>query len=415
MLFRTKLLAGCVAGLLASSVALADSNVEFKGYARAGFSLNLSKFDRQTNPKEQGEQFLSTRHVRNLNYFQLWVTKNLESSKFVLSIDNEVFQNIYNEDFWGASNFRVRDAYYQTDISSDLAVWAGIRQFIFDDIRVLDILNEYKVQGAGIVVAKDTNIFVSKSKTTKVLSVRLPDDDQDGRPDNGYEREQDLEVVAHSKIDLGGMTLSPEVAVIRTGIVKQNDVKKLSAKTAFTGRVLLGFSGTDMWNNLGIRYTQSPNYLCTAEACNDNKLSTIEFTESGSFDFGSLGILVGAIVKYEKYKNEEPMTKKNGTQTTAKNRVVASVDVQPVFYATNNFHLALDVNKIFKTKYTRDRSAALLITPIARYALAKNTIGQAQVYTSVTYGKYDQDNSVFNGKKNTDSLVTMQTGFELAF
>ena len=407
MLFRTKLLAGCVAGLLASSVALADSNVEFKGYARAGFSLNLSKFDRQAD--SQGEQFLSTRHVRNLNYFQLWVTKNLENSKFVLSIDNETFQRIYEEDFWGASEFRVRDAYYQTELSSDLAVWAGIRQFIFDDIRVLDILNEYKAQGLGLILAKDTNIFISKSKATKVQAVKLADQNP------GYEKEQDLEVVAHSKIDLGGMTLSPEVAVIRSGVVTQAGEKKLSSKTAFTGRVLLGVSGTDMWNNLGIRYTQSPNYVCNDVACSDNKLSTIELTESGSFDFGSLGVLVGAIVKYEKYKDEVQMTKKNGTQTTAKSRVVASVDVQPVYYATNNFHLALDINKIFKTKYTGDRSAALLITPIARYALAKNTIGQAQVYTSVTYGKYDQDDSIFNGKKNTDSLVTMQTGFELAF
>ncbi len=446
MLFKTKLLAGCVAGLLVSSVALADSSVEFKGYARAGFSLNLSKFGKTTEGAgdygtvrtAQGEQGLSTRHIRNLNYMQLWVTKNFENnSKFVISLDNEVFQQVYEDKdgFNGFSSTRFRDAYFQTEITPELAIWAGQRQFIFDDIRVLDILNDYNAFGAGVVIAKNTNVFISKADNSKVSPVVV----------NGYGVgiDKNLQLVAHSKIDLGALTISPEFAVVRSGEIQdENGDKALSGKTAFTGRVLVGFANSNMWNNVGLRFTQSPNYSCDygvvdAETnemgyiCNDNKLTEIEFTESGSFEFGSVGLLVGGYVKYQKFKDEKGFLNKKFEPKLKKSRVIASVDVQPVFYATNNFHLALDINKTFKTLYAdrlvdedndgepdaldQEPSAGLFITPIARYALAKNTIGQAQVYTSVTYGKLDRKQSVWNGKKATDSLVTMQTGFELAF
>ena len=428
MLFKTKLLAGCVAGLLASSVAFADSSVEFKGYARAGFDLNLTKIGRDfNNPGQdgQGEKGLSTRHVRNLNYLQLWVTKNLENSKFVISVDNEIFQTVYTEDSWdNISGFRVRDAYFQTEVSPDLAIWAGQRYFLFDDVRVLDVLNNYNAFGAGLVIAKNTDVFVSTTKTGTVVST------------DGTATKKDLQFVAHSKIELSpSLSLSPELAVTRSGDVlaaQQNAatgevtlapdaegkaVKLKSAKTAFKGRLLVGFTGSDMWNNAAIAYEQTPNLVCENGAClPNNKLSTITFTDSGSFEFGSVGLLVGALVKYEKYKNKITFQDKKGKEKNAKSRVVASVDVQPVFYVTDKFHLALDINKTFRPKYKAGETpAALLVTPIARYALAKNTIGQAQVYTSVTYGKYDVKNSVFNGKKFTDSLVTMQTGFELAF
>ncbi len=443
MLFKTKLLAGCVAGLLVSSVALADSSVEFKGYARAGFSLNLSKFGKTTEGAgdygtvrtAQGEQGLSTRHIRNLNYIQLWVTKNFENnSKFVISLDNETFQRVYENNAFLGSDINFRDAYFQTEITPELAIWAGQRQFIFDDIRVLDILNEYDAFGAGVVIAKNTNVFISKANKSKVSPVSFGNDPR---------FEKNLQLVAHSKIDLGALTISPEFAVVRSGeIQNENGDKALSGKTAFTGRVLVGFANSNMWNNVGLRFTQSPNYSCdygvvdaetneVGYTCNDNKLTEIEFTESGSFEFGSVGLLVGGYVKYQKFKDKEVFLNKKFEPKLKKSRVIASVDVQPVFYATNNFHLALDINKTFKTLYAdmpvdenndgepdalnQDPSAGLFITPIARYALAKNTIGQAQVYTSVTYGKLDRKQSVWNGKKATDSLVTMQTGFELAF
>ena len=101
-------------------------------------------------------------------------------------------------------------------------------------------------------------------------------------------------------------------------------------------------------------------------------LSTIEFTESGSFDFGAVGILVGALVKSESYKDKQDFVKADDKTKADKDdsRIIASVDVQPVAYVTDNFHVALDVNKIYKSRIKPDeRGGALYVTPIARYSL----------------------------------------------
>jgi hypothetical protein len=56
-----------------------------------------------------------------------------------------------------------------------------------------------------------------------------------------------------------------------------------------------------------------------------------------------------------------------------------------------------------------------LVSPIVRYTLDKNTIGNPQIYTSVTYGKYDWKAKTMADGSKKDSLWTTQTGFECWF
>ena len=134
------------------------------------------------------------------------------------------------------------------------------------------------------------------------------------------------------------------------------------------------------------------------------------------------GLLTGFSLQSMSFKDKMPVLKvdggaivADGTNTTTSTMKV-SIGAQPVYYVTDHFHAALDFNYAMTTKKIAATDANLLtLTPILRYALAKNPVGTPQIYTSLTYGKYDAKVKKATNGEATDSLITTQTGMEVWF
>ena len=102
--------------------------------------------------------------------------------------------------------------------------------------------------------------------------------------------------------------------------------------------------------------------------------------------------------------------------TTTRSVTSVSVGVQPVYFVTDRLHTALDLNRTYKSQKTDANDfESMLITPIVRYSLDKSSIGNPQIYTSLTYGTYDWKAKKGADGAPTNRLVTTQSGFECWF
>jgi hypothetical protein len=79
-------------------------------------------------------------------------------------------------------------------------------------------------------------------------------------------------------------------------------------------------------------------------------------------------------------------------------------------------HAALDLNYAGRTKRLSNTDAnGIIITPILRYAMNRSAIGTPQIYTSLSYGRYDAETKRQPDGTFKTTLVTTQTGFEIWF
>lgn len=404
--------ASFVPAALAAPVA---EGFEFNGYWRAGFNTGANPTEGA--PDTQGGTGAPTsRHIKSPSYYRLGFAKNFENKMRVeFAVDSEASFPHQNNVWSGLEAPRVRDLFLQLPVGDSSNIWAGSRRLEYEDVRLLDF-NPLSMNAFG--VGGDAPIG------TWALSAM-------DESDPSLSKRKTLTAMYRKPLSLGeGSSLTPAIFVTHRGRERAGDVTtpatptvpastrpEAKAMTDVKAGVTYSYFGEGYWaNNFLVVETLSSQVGTTIER--DLKYS---IAQSGSYNLSEeFGILTGLSLDVFNYKTERNTFKiENDAHVadgTTKSKTVASVALQPVYFATDRTHIALDLNYTHQTKLLAVGEAnAWFVTPILRYAMEKNTLGTPQIYTSMTYGKYAA--KVKRNFKNeaTDSLVTTQTGFEVWF
>jgi LamB porin len=155
----------------ASEAKAALPPIEFSGYWRLGYQTDLNPL--HANQSEQGTTAPTSRHTRSPNYFDLQLGKTFSNGarvKFTVDSDANLGFSPHQNDSWDVSKdpeavnnrlLRVRDLYREVPVG-EAKIWAGARRLEWEDIRILDYLNPFNVNGYGIGgTVADTDLVLS--------------------------------------------------------------------------------------------------------------------------------------------------------------------------------------------------------------------------------------------------------------
>jgi hypothetical protein len=405
----------------ASEAKAALPPIEFSGYWRLGYQTDLNPL--HANQSEQGTTAPTSRHTRSPNYFDLQLGKTFSNGarvKFTVDSDANLGFSPHQNDSWDVSKdpeavnnrlLRVRDLYLEVPVG-EAKIWAGARRLEWEDIRILDYLNPFNVNGYGIGgTVADTDLVLSYVDRKDETAAKTP--------------LKDVTFLARHTMSISeNRAVKPMFLIKQYGSAPKNDS---TGQTEVKGATAFKLGGIySSWSdkhsaNMGVWFESNPVDRTGTKSGSDTGIGLMA---SNAYEFGEYGLLTGLHLFYDSFKDSRPEYKIADDKKslvldgdkTANNSITYSVAVQPVYYATKNVHLALDLNYAGKTKKVSDADAnALLVTPILRYAMEKNVMGTPQIYTSVTYGSYDWKSKKNAKAEATDALVTTQTGFEVWF
>ncbi len=421
----------------------AGDRFEYNIYWRLG--LNTSS-DLKEDSDTQGTHKLfydvpTSRHVKSPSYFWSRFAKIFANGvEAVAKVDSETA--LPHESSWERQTepvFRVRDLYLQLPIDADSNVWAGSRVFEFEDIRLLDVLNHFNVNGYGVGANVGKLMGVLSFENQKVNEQVELVDTNTVTPlvrENLAATRKNVRALVRYEIPVGtDMAVKPMVRMVSYGSIPEKEYGPGQTQQKVKGASEYSFGGVfsrwsaNYWGNTMLWIQNRPVDSLGKESGSD---MVIGVGDSVSFTTDKVGVLTAIWIEQESYKNKKQVFKvSSGTlipdgDKTTKSVLKTSLAVQPIYYVTNKVHAALDMNYAAKNMKTSggvnpDGSFngqdfnSLLVTPIVRYTTAKGTLGNPQIYTSVTYGKYDWKAKKNASGKPTDSLVTTQTGFEVWF
>ncbi len=445
----------CVAILVAaSSLAIAQDNkiaesTVYQGYWRLGFNTAANPLQEASDSQGEHKIFYdvpTTRIARSPSYFYLRVIKTFENGvQAGIKVDHEG-NTPHGDNNWGDAEeqiLRVRDLWLALPISNDSHIWAGARTMEWEDIRLFDNLNHFDINAHGVgAKVGNTQFFASFSKDkvkpnlTDAAGNPLTNPpptgevDTDGNPINGDDVEvnrKNVTLFGRHEMMMGSNTmLKPMVKVVQYGPTAKDDHTKpdvvredsKGSQDISVGGVLSQW-GDGFWANTHFWIDSLAVDKSGAQSGHNRNIGV---GESANVDFGSWGVLMALWGQHETFHDSQAVYKiENGTlvrdgDKTTKAITKLSIGAQPVYYATDKLHVALDMNVTKRSQYVQNWAAdAVLLSPVLRYTPSKNTIGNPQIYTSVTYGKYDwKSKTALNGDK-VDNLITTQTGLEVWF
>lgn len=408
--------------------------LEFHSYARLGFSTSLNVFEPASDTQGYGPfGAWASRHIRNSNGEMIYVRPELSytltgGGKFVISADFEEGVSHLDSD-WSGENLRIRDAYLELPLAGG-TIWAGSRRVEFDDIRLFDKrpLSPDALFGAGI-----------RQSLIDGITYQADIGVNQGQKYNGGATAADAPSVPRQlttisqKLELSGLAantnVKPVLIVTHLSKVDAEEAGRRGVANPQDQDAEVQFKGGVIVNNWGMGVLEWANHFVWAETARaaggeaDDKDITYGLAESASLKFGdSFGLLGAFAVKYKTFKNDQQKFKvendalvADGTSTT-KSTTSVSVGVQPVYMVTDRFHAALDLGYTAHFVPTSTNDANLLsVTPILRYAMNDNTIGTPQIFTSLTYGKYNVEAKADGDGERSDTLITTATGLEVWF
>jgi len=421
----------CQLGLVALLPAynLANASVSMHGYWRLGLNttgdLTIPAVQQQ-NLQEQGEHKLfydipTSRHVSNPSYFWLQAVKTLDNDvKAVVKVDhsgqtahyNNNWPNPENPETLSAQAFTVRDLYIEMPMGEDSSIWAGTRYYEFEDIRLFDVLNFFNHNAHGIGYHRGGSLAS--------LSFSLSDfvvDEEEPR-----KRQETTLLLRHEMPLAGNYSLKPMAHISVLGsLAKDHQTEAPSIKATQVYRLggVLTRWGDNFWGNTHFWSESTPTDPTGME---NGRNLVIGLGESASYDFGTFGVLFAAWLQQERFHAEQDVYEVKDNELalkedkTTKSVFKTSIGIQPVYYLTDAWHVAVDINVTNRSQKTGpNQFNSTLITPILRYSAERSTLGVPQIYTSLTWGSYDWKAKQDVNGKPTDTLVTTQTGFEIWF
>ena len=427
-LFAVAAAAGLSLGALAQekatpvAPAAPASTFSFNGYWRTSFNTaanpTLEASDTQGTTAAP-----FTRHIAAANFWNLNLSKSVEAGpSFNFKFDGAYPAKLAHASVAGENaDIRLRDMYVAMPMGDGMTLWSGARELETGRERLMDIASPFNHDGFGLGLdAGAAKVALSMKKASQVLPVVAP------ATSGASFATKDITILGSYEVPVSDtLKVRPILMLTMHGGVAENTATATKAKavkgsTEFKVGAIINH-GTGFINNgqATVWFHSAPSDK-TGETSGSN--STVGVLHSSAWDLGMAGVLTGFSLQSMSYKDKLPVLKvddgkivADGTNTTTSTMKV-SIGAQPVYYVTDHFHAALDFNYALTTKKVSAADANLLaLTPILRYALAKNPVGTPQIYTSLTYGKYDAKVKKATNGEATDTLITTQTGMEVWF
>ncbi len=400
--------------------------------APAAFSMNgywRAQFNTAANPTLEASDTQSTtaapvsRHAQTANYWNLDLSKSTEGGPSYFIELNGALPNSAGAAFGPG----IEELYAKMPAGDGMTVWAGLREMEDSRERLIDMTGPFNkfVYGIGIE-AGAAKVSLSMDKATQVRpgTVVPPAVPGTAAPAAATVATKDLSILGSYEVPVSDtLKVRPVILLTMHGGIPENTVTKAKAvkgSTEFKVGAVVNHGTGSINNGQATVWFHSAPTDKSGETSGAN--STVGILHSSAWDLGMAGVLTGFSLESMSYKDKMPVFKvdggaivPDGTNTTTSTMKV-SIGAQPVYYVTDHFHAALDFNYALTTKKVAASDANLLaLTPILRYALAKNPVGTPQIYTSLTYGKYDAKVKKATNGEATDSLITTQTGMEVWF
>ncbi len=389
---------------------------EFHAYMRLGFNTSPNIVEEPSDTQGYGQfgDQPTSRHVHRPNYFWLSLQRTLDSgARGVVKLDNEANLLPHETNHWGvegdaeAQMPRVRDLYLQLPAGSGNSLWAGSRFIEFEDIRLFDYLNHFNLNGYGL-----GGTF---GKTLMAISMAK---DEDSAP----RARKNATILARHEIALiEGLSLKPMMMATRYGATRESEESNATVGSlAYSVGGVLSRWGQGDWGNTHFWMERRPVDTTGKKTGED---MTLALGDSASFTLTSeLSLLTACLVQQERFAasrqvytvNEGHLTAKDGARASVTHKI--AVGAQPIYRLKEHLFAAVDLQATYKTvKLSNTDFNQTLVTPILRYSLDQSSLGNPQIYTSLTWGHYD-----FKAKRDgrntpTDTLVTTQTGMEVWF
>lgn len=396
-----------------------SNGFEFSGYWRAGF--NTAGNILQQPADAQGDIDAPTsRHIRNPSYFRVGFAKTFENKmKAEFSFDSpDLYPFPHQSNEWGKNgSFRTRDLYLQLPIGDESSIWAGSRRLEYEDIRLFD-LQPLSIAAFGL--------GGTTPHATWALSFNDDPDITQGLSTFHLQRKT-ITAMLRSEIELDkSSSLKPMLYVTTRGKSDaqtqttdgaSETLEASKASTDVKAGVIYSISGEGYWSNnflvVNVPAAQEGSTVV------HNPVVTLA-TSSSLTLLDNLQALLALDIDLQSFKGSQAVYENKDdvlikSESKTKSTATISVDVQPVYFVTDRFHVALDAGYVYHSKRINQKDAnAFFATPILRYAFDKSALGTPQIYTSVTYGSYDAKVKK-SGSGMSKTLVTTQTGFELWF
>ncbi len=416
--------------------------IEFTGYWRLGYNTDINPLlpasDSQGVPNEV------SRHMRGPSYFNLGLGKSFENGMRVRFEVDHVGKTPHQDGDWGYDSnaeagasftslydrdFRIRELYLELP-AGQAKIWAGARKFEWEDIRIFDTLNPFNLNGfGGGVTLGGTQAHVTFADRKGTIALPSENLAPDAEAPTTTVALKDVSMVIRHEIAINeNRSVKPMIWVKQNGQAPEADVgdpavtrPEIKGSTAFKVGGIYSSHSESHWANMGLWFESNPTDI-TGNTSGTN--TSLGLMSSSSYEFGSFGVVAGLYGLYTSYKDSQQELKVADNkqslvpdgEATTNNQIKVSAGIQPVFYVTDHFHTALDLNyALTDKKINTTDSNALFVTPILRYAMSRTAIGTPQIYTSLTYGLYDWECVTNAEGKASDTLVTTQTGFEVWF
>lgn len=358
--------------------------------------------------------------------------------------------NLYINNY-NTNEFLLRDFFLKIPFQqNEFSLWIGKRTIEFENIYLFQMANPFDqvdLQGIGI----ESNIFqaaISINKSTVFTTGK----DSNGNiildnsnnpilyPEKDYIFTAFLAgkfLLAEGKIFQPILTLRAYESISngdKEGVIK-NKVTRDSAFIVggiFYRPLSENLKGTTtIWfeslpesrpqNNLN---TLSPYY---GEGRIPSKYSknTIGIADSSEYLINNFfGLLSGIVILNNTYASnlnllrisddKNSLVPDQNTSVKTTNRI--SIDLQPVFYLSSNFHLGIDTNFNYVSKKLIANDAnSFIISPILKYVFDEKLKTNKYFFISMSYGVYDWNVKILPNGSHTNKLFTTQTGINLSF
>jgi hypothetical protein len=441
-------LSAIAAATCISFPALASENktspFEFHAYGRLGI-ITSEKLTRAGQDQGDGSFGLPTsRHIRDTNYLRLQFVGNPGSGN-TLNVETQLGNLPHLDNSWGKPNIDVRNAFFQTTLSTDAELWFGARRLEFEDVRLFDKfpLSDTTFYGAGskfLLAGAPTHLAVGfKDRSSTIQIANSTTNAGLGNTEKAV-KGRDVSVFIRHEHPLGSnAAIRPTLILNQSGDTLLNgepinSYKTVNAeKTEFldnsiaektlSGKAGAVFShwGDEGWGNHFLWLEQRAAAGTKGGSKKDTIVGLASSVDYEGWASNNVGLMYGLMVEHTVFKNEQPKYKIENDVLVAKDKgksnTVVALGLQPVYYITDRLHAALDLNHTLSTKVgpNSDKPNMTFVTPIVRYASNKTALATPQFFTSVTYGIYETKARQSSSGKPTKTSITTQTGCEFWF
>lgn len=413
---------------------------EFHAYGRLGIITNEKLNAAGIDQGDGAFGVPTSRHVRDTNYLRLQFVGRASSGD-TLNVEAQIDNLAHLSNQWSGAGLNIRNAYFETQMTPDSELWFGARRLEFEDVRLFDRfpLSDTTFYGLGSrfnLFDVPTTVAVGFKNLNSQLNMAL--DTSDPAKGNSDVNVTSRDTSLFIRSDVGSfrptLILNYRGARVLNGksltTYKQVDESNNLIEQDAPQKVLTGKLGTVMsvsmeqggWSNT---FAWVEKKVAAGDSAGSDLDTVYGLAGSGYVPLPShadtWGMLYGVTIEHTQFNNPQARFTLKDNQIvqdgdkTARSGSVVALGVQPVYFITDRWQAALDLSHTQTSKVGDAKPNMTFVTPIVRYAAARNALASPMFFTSVTYGSYESK-SRFNSDGNLSRTgITTQTGCEFWF